>query len=478
MIASVRRHPFAAGFVLHLCVYSLLLRRSMDWDGLWMIMGLEHDNFRDFAHILYPAWLKMMGSILAPLGFGIEVAGKWFSALSASFVFVLLWRLFESLDMTRRGAVTSALLVTTTPVLWIQSVSLEVYTPSLAFLAAAALMARGYAVRPCVSRMTLTWFFFLLAMTIHLLAALALPGIVALMGRTLWHRRVAVHLAFPVIASLLLALLVRYDGVTPAIVWDFWLSARGFLTPVDSFQGALDLVFFNLWKMWTFFLDEGPVISLLGLMGLVVLAWKDRRLLVFPLAWLLPFLLGYIAFGVPLMALLLPVFPAMGFLAGRGADVLPGRARRWGVLAVSTGLLIQVGWALPDRWHDATSPDPMAQEARAIHEGLPQNSAIMAGSCAAHLLFHTDAVVISVPDVMHTLKSRDGRAARYFVALEEEIDNQRRQGREIWIEDGAFRIMLTYGLDWKIIYGRLVENREPIVVRSEPRLALYRAKER
>lgn len=385
------------GFLLHFAAAGALLPQALHWDGIGFLQWARDLHLRDYGHFLYAPSIRLSYEVLAPFGASIELAAQVLSAAAASLAFVLLWARFERLPVPTPLAIAAAAAVTTSPLLWRQAGVIEPSTLTLAALLAAFAAAEACGRRRSPGRLMVLGAATLLCIGYHVVSLLAVPWL-------LYHARFRARaVLLPLGAGLALALLVLALPASRAELLGFADFGRGFLPEVDGPAAVFTAVGHHVRHGRDILREGAPLVCVLGALVVLVAARGDRRSLLGAALLAGPPLLAFLAFGKPVVALLLPVVLTMGLLAGAGLRELA----RWrgpraaALLLLPPALAFQATWSLLEAFHASSTPDRNRLAAEAVAGALPPSSVVFAGPLARHLEWFTDVSVVALPDWLH-----------------------------------------------------------------------------
>lgn len=391
-----------AGFLLHFVAVGALLPQALHWDGIGFLDWARGPGFNvDPAHFLYPSVIRLAHGLLAPTGLSLEHTARLLSAAAAAGAFVLLGTRFERGGLPVLEATLAALLVTTTHLFWLQASAVEPYTPALLAVLLAAAAADAYAARRSPTRLFLLCAAVLLALALHVVAAVALPWIV-------WHAHARGPLprghVVGAALGLLAVLLVTAGLIGWSVLARFASYGRGFFVGEAS-GGGFGALGQHARDLAAVLSGGASFLACLGGASALVAcfapaargAWRDA-------AWLgLPHLAVFLVLGKPVVALLLPFLAALGlFLAAglRAAARIPYAPFAARVLLPAV-LAVQAAFSVLEAFHAAAAPDPRRALAEELAAELPPGGALLAGEVARHVDWWTGATVAGLPDVVH-----------------------------------------------------------------------------
>ena len=411
MEASGRAARAWAGFLLHFVVVGALLPQALHWDGIGFLAWARDRGVGDPAHLAYPALIRLAHAALAPLGASLELAARLLSAAGLAGAFVVLGVRLERGGLAPLAATLVALLVTTAHLAWRQGGTVEPSTLALLALLSAGEAADAYAVRRTAGRLALLGAAVLALLALHVAGVVALPWLL--------HR--ARPRGAPRRHVLAAALVVA--GLAAAAAWlageRLALSARwaaGFL-PRGAHGPALGAhALAEHGRMLLGVLAEGAVslapLAAAGALGALLGGSATRRALVDAALLALPHAALFLLTGKPVVALLMPVLPALGLAVAAGTRAL-ARVRH-GVLAAAVllpaVLAYQAALSLLEAFHAAAAPDPRRALAERLAAARPPGALLLAGEVARHVAWWTDAPVAGLPDVVHDGLARHGAA--------------------------------------------------------------------
>jgi len=390
-------------FLAHFIPAAFLQRRTVDWDGIAFLRVSERLYLEDPAHFLYPPLLTAFRISLQPLGATPETATRLVSVTGGSLALVLLSVLLVLRGLPRVSGVLLALLFITTPVVWPQVESIEVYAPTMAAWMGACVMAERFRERPGGTRLLGVLALSLLSVLLHFVSVLLLPYLVVRIwsGLTPRIRHAAALGALLLAVTVALSILLEIGAVS--LLWKKTLL----YAPALSSERPLAFQLEGHAILIAILVGKGsPVLSLLG-GGLVLLALArgQGRELGGDLLLAAPGLLVFGIFGTAYLALLLPSLLFLTLGAARGARLCLDA--RNGKLLVTLGLGVavvsQILLTLPEVLDQARRPDPRRAEALRLAELTGEADIVLAGELSQHLLYYSDAPTISLPDLLHGL---------------------------------------------------------------------------
>jgi uncharacterized protein (TIGR03382 family) len=381
--------------LVYLLAVAILFPQTLSWDGLNFLMHARPPIAHDYGHALYIPALRGMDRLFGGLFGSAERSGRFLSALGAAAAFVLLWRRAERAGATPLGAALAAALFATTALFWYEAGSIEPSTWTIAALLLAAEAAESYGRTRSGARLAALCLCIAGAIGFHLVSVLALPWIAYLAARPA-PRPPLRHSAIPLALAGLLAALA-WRGGRLAAFWTYWM---GF---VPTFaDGVASTLRHHVERGGTIFVEGAPVLLPVGL---VCGAWLMRRRprVVEAAALAFPYAFAFLAFGKPLVGLLLPVTLAFGLLVTEAA----GAARTSGghgtlVATLSLALLAQVGLTLPGALAWRSTADRDRDRAGLLVRTLPDSSVLFAGRLAAYIAYFYPAVpLVPLPELLH-----------------------------------------------------------------------------
>ena len=444
------------GFGLYLLVALSLPSQWLFWDDIGFLLAAEAGDL-DYGHLLYLPCLRFFHWLISPLKDSPEYAAKLFSMIGGALAFVLLWNRFER-SRPRITALILALFVTATPFFWRQLSLVEPSTWTFSWLLITALAAENYGRRRGLGAMALLTACYGVTLGFHLASVFALPWLFWLArgpARAPEKRELLVPLALGLVALLA----AEAIGDPLARIGAFAQYWKSFVT-LGSDQSHFEL--------FTNVLSNGaPVLTLLSL-GALFFAWRGERGELF--SWLMlgvPYLIGFLVFGRPVVGLLLPFTLAMG-------GVLATRVRAWEAAGprithtvLVLGLVGQGFVSMAFALHHATTPDEEKQSATLVAGALPENSVVIAGELAHHIRWHTDAPVVPAPNLMH---SRTESESTSLELLHAECDRLLEAHEAVYVTNEAVDYLEAY---WGIARTEFPQDDpQTIVVRENPPLAL------
>jgi uncharacterized protein (TIGR03382 family) len=181
---------------------------------------------------------------------------------------------------------------------------------------------------------------------------------------------------------------------------------------VPSFaDGTASTLRHHLERGGTILVEGAPVLLPVGLACGAWLMRRRPRAVVAAAALALPYALAFLAFGKPLVGLLLPATLALGLLVGEAAGAGP-EPRSHGRLAVtlSVALLAQIVVTLPDALAWRATPDRDRNRAALLVHNLPESSILFAGRLAAYIAyFHPGVPLVPLPELLHAAAAQPRR---------------------------------------------------------------------
>lgn len=439
-----------------------LRRRNIDWDGIAMILRSESNDWRDFAHLLYLFLVRLAVIAGEAAGLARDDAVKALSIAAAAATLVMLWRFAERIGVDRSCAGLAAVLYSTAPVVWRQSLSAEVYA-----LAAAFLMAAGHCAldtRESLAPRRHAWMiilFFALAVGMHIGCLLALPWIVWLMGRGI---RPGLRLLIKPLASV--AVVSAVVGVVAA-GWRradalaFVQYSGGFLSRADGAPGfssrdPFELIGLHLHYVRRFFLEEAAVLTVVAVVAIIFRVVVVRRPPATAAALGAPFLIAYIVLGVPMLGLLMPVLLALALATAEGLgglDARMARARPWrrrkAIVLGMSSLMVVVSLinVLPGLVIEAREIDPLEVEARRLAENTPNAAVLFTGRSAMHLRYrHPEVAIVSLPEVLHVLRAEGRRNDSFVECIRSLAAHESERGRLPCMDSTGCEAMTMFGV--------------------------------
>jgi hypothetical protein len=400
----MRRAQQITATLVYLLAVAILYPQALSWDGLNYLMHARPPLAHDYGHALYIPALRSM-DVLSSGPFGsAERSGRFLSACGAAVALLLLWRRAERAGAPPLGAAVAAMLFATTGLVWYEAGSIEPSTWMITALLLAAEAAEGYGRARTGARLAVLCLCVTGAIGFHLVSVLALPWIAYLAARPA-PRPPLRHGAIPVAFAALLAVLA-WRGRRLAAFWTYWM---GF---VPSFAaGAASTLGHHLERGGTLFVEGAPVLLPVGLVCGAWLLHRRPRAVVAAAALALPYALAFLAFGKPLVGLLLPVILALGLLVGEAAGAARGpRGHGRLTVALLLALLAQIVVTLPDALAWRATPDRDRDRAALLVHNLPESSILFAGRLAAYIAyFHPGVPLVPLPELLHAAAAQHRR---------------------------------------------------------------------
>jgi hypothetical protein len=433
---------------------------GLSWDGLAFLLG-DRAGRIDYGHALYLPILRTIGWLWDGEERFVEAA-RLFSVLGAGVAFLILARRSARAGASIAAASSIAALFATSTLLWQESGSIEPSTWTLVALLFAAERAEAYGRAPTLPRCALVTLGFGLALAFHVVSLCALPWLFALALRG-EGRPPRSHALLPLAIFAGVLVLAAASG-TLGTYGRYW---SGFVPTYES--GLWSELSYHLRRGGRLLLEGAPVIAVLGIAGAIFLWHRRSRAIADAVALAFPYGIAFLAFGKPLVGLLLPVLLALTGLIGEAAGELESRRPRAraciAVLLLSLG--IQLALSVPHSIEGRRTPDLDRARAELLVRHLPEGTLLFAGRLANHVrYFHPGTPIVALPDLWHSAFARD-RGADPIQLVEQAVASS--EGRCALSSDGA-AFLLSLGAD----PTRLgISMEEALIVPEDATLALF-----
>jgi hypothetical protein len=395
----MRSLAFVTAVLAYFLAVAWLHPRAVSFDGLAFLMQARAGSI-DYGHALYFPLLRAAEGLAGARLEAVDV-GALVSAVGAAAAFALLWRHAERAGMTRLRAFLVAAWFGLATLLWQEAGSIEPTSWTLAALLLAAEASERYGRAPSVPRLLGALAAFALALGFHVVSVCALPWLVfrARAGGRAWPRaQLRAHLAV-VVAAFLGLIGLAFLGGELGTYFGYW---SGFVPTYRG--GAVAELGAHVRRGLVVFAEGAPALCLGALVALLARLRARASLRCEELGLAGAYALAFLAFGKPLVGLLVPVVLA-------AALVLVRFAREARVALLLLGLGLELAFSVPRALAWSHEPDDQRVRAELFAQHVPAGARVFAGTLANHLLFYWPALdVVSLPELWHRAFVHDRRA--------------------------------------------------------------------